>query len=488
VAQQGSLRVRKNIKTLNAQEIASLERGVSVMKQRPKESPLSWAFQANMHGFVASQEPVVYYGWGGCQHGNWWFLPWHRAYLYFFERILREASGDPSLNLPYWDWTKPDQLELPEPFLNPNSPLYDASRASDAIDESAVRWQDALAEVIFASPDPQQGFGGQAESLPGPYRPHGGLESLAHDNVHDEVGGNMGDPETAARDPIFWLHHANIDRLWGQWLRLQEGRYNPDDPTWLNTQFYFYTITGQLVQIALSQFLDSTSSQMLLFPYRYDIDPAVTAGALAQAAPAFSPRARMAAPPPGQRKSEVLAAQTPTRTELGSEPLSVSLSLGPEPRKRMEQAAAAAQASRTAAPGAAPPAAAGPSIHIAIDDIQFEGPPGRFYEIYLNLPDPSLATGSKSPYFAGTLSFFGLHGGHGAAHQMQPQTGATEIIDVTKAVARLKALGKLEGDLKVTLIQKGGRRKPRAAGPAARVAAAPPKVTIGAIRLMKVGE
>ena len=71
---------------------------------------------------------------------------------------------------------------------------------------------------------------------------------------------------------------------------------------------------------------------------------------------------------------------------------------------------------------------------------------------------------------------------------MQPQQGATQVIDVTKAVTRLKALGKLQGDMKVTLIERGGRRRPRAVGAAPRVAAAPPKVTIGAIRLMKIGE
>ena len=62
----------------------------------------------------------------------------------------------------------------------------------------------ALYTVLFASPDPQQGFGGQAEPRPGSYDQHGGLESMAHDLVHDQVGGNMGLPSTAARDPLFF--------------------------------------------------------------------------------------------------------------------------------------------------------------------------------------------------------------------------------------------------------------------------------------------
>ena len=37
-------------------------------------------------------------------HGSWWFLAWHRAYLYFHERILGALIGDPTFALPYWDW------------------------------------------------------------------------------------------------------------------------------------------------------------------------------------------------------------------------------------------------------------------------------------------------------------------------------------------------------------------------------------------------
>jgi Common central domain of tyrosinase/Protein of unknown function (DUF_B2219) len=494
VARQALLRVRKNVTLLTAQDIASLERGVAIMKQRPKEWPTSWAFQANMHGIVPNEERVIYQGWGSCQHGNWWFLPWHRAYLYYFEQILREASGDPNLSLPYWDWTKADQRSLPKPFLNPNSPLFEANRApamneGAPLEESAVRWEEALAEILFSSPDPQQGFGGQEEPRPGAYQPHGGLESLAHDNVHDEIGGFMGSPATAARDPIFWLHHANIDRLWNQWLREKEGRYNPVDPVWLQSPFYFYGRAGQWVQIALGQFLDTTSPQNLISPYRYDTDEVGAIGALAQAAPGAAPKAGTAAASPvRERKFQTLASQAPARTELGSEPLSVSFSLGAEQQKQLDKVSAA-PLPRAGAPGAGAPPIEEPAVRLAIDDIRFDGSPGRFYEVYLNLPDPSLATGSKSMYFAGTLSFFGLHGGHDNAQQMQPQMGATQVIDVTKAVKRLKAQGKLQGELKVTLIEKSAKVQPKPG-----VVGAPPKatalprVTFGTLHLLKTSD
>ena len=78
---------------------------------------------------------------------------------------------------------------------------------------------------------------------------NGGLESLPHNVIHSVIGGvapggNPNDwrdlglmslPITAALDPIFWLHHSNIDRLWNVWLRdAQEPHVNPDQATWLD--------------------------------------------------------------------------------------------------------------------------------------------------------------------------------------------------------------------------------------------------------------
>ena len=44
----------------------------------------------------------------------------------------------------------------------------------------------------------------------------------------------MSDPDAAALDPIFWLHHANIDRLWEVWRENPVTNINPTDPNWLN--------------------------------------------------------------------------------------------------------------------------------------------------------------------------------------------------------------------------------------------------------------
>jgi hypothetical protein len=71
--------------------------------------------------------------------------------------------------------------------------------------------------------------------------------------VHGLVGGGFGwmsDANMAARDPIFWLHHANSDRLWKRWLDQGGGRSDPlDDDVWMDTPFHFFDATGQQVTI-----------------------------------------------------------------------------------------------------------------------------------------------------------------------------------------------------------------------------------------------
>ena len=58
--------------------------------------------------------------WGTCQHSSGSrqadFWGWHRIYLYYFEKVLRWAPGDDTLNLPYWDYTDGKHLPLPRSF------------------------------------------------------------------------------------------------------------------------------------------------------------------------------------------------------------------------------------------------------------------------------------------------------------------------------------------------------------------------------------
>jgi tyrosinase len=194
-------------------------RVVAAMKALPETDPRSWSRQAQIHQS---------YG----RHASWLFLPWHRAYLSFFEQIGRELSGEETFAVPYWDWTA--QPTVPAAFLDPASPLFAPGRAvapgSAAAPEfvGPDRVAALLAERNFLV------FGGQATARDDP-RPdgpgYGLLEQGPHNYVHGFVGGSMsgfGSP----LDPIFWAHHSFLDRLWQRWRGAL-----PDAANWSQTRF-----------------------------------------------------------------------------------------------------------------------------------------------------------------------------------------------------------------------------------------------------------
>lgn len=97
-----ALRIRQDIAKLTDTQLSSLRRGIAVMRSRPLSDPTSWSYWANIHALPgAVTDPL----WFQCRHGDLHFFTWHRAYLYYFEQVLRKASGDPALTLPYWNWS-----------------------------------------------------------------------------------------------------------------------------------------------------------------------------------------------------------------------------------------------------------------------------------------------------------------------------------------------------------------------------------------------
>jgi hypothetical protein len=135
--------------------LVSYRKAIKAMQQLSKDdptNPLGWRFQANMHG-VKMDAGMMNEAWHWCMHGNWWFLPWHRGYLYFFEKIVRKLSGCDSFRLPYWPWEKDGQNALPAPFRDPkyqgkDNPLFNKNRVAAANNGDPLR------------PNPQGGSSG----------------------------------------------------------------------------------------------------------------------------------------------------------------------------------------------------------------------------------------------------------------------------------------------------------------------------------------
>jgi hypothetical protein len=257
-------------------------------RSRPSTDPTSWIYQANMHSTVDSPALTA---WNGCQHGSFYFFSWHRMYLYYFERILRKASGDPNLALPYWNYTDdlnlsdPDRRQLPLAFRQPavsSNPLFVSQRnpamnnGTGFLPPGDVDYSHAFACTNFEAPGGSMcsssfGFGGGKIPQPAHFSGnYGALEQTPHNVVHVDVGGWMADPDFAARDPIFFLHHANVDRLWNHWLARGGGRQDPtSDQVWMNTMFTFFDENGQQVQLSGKNILDTVSQ----LNYCYDDEP-----------------------------------------------------------------------------------------------------------------------------------------------------------------------------------------------------------------------
>ncbi|KAL9234088.1 hypothetical protein vseg_008997 [Gypsophila vaccaria] len=94
----------------------------------------------------------------------------------------------------------------------------------------------------------------------------GSLESVPHNTVHNWVGDpnqpngeDMGIFYTAARDPIFYAHHGNVDRMWVLWKNLGANRKNFTDPNWLNASFIFYDENAQAVRVSIKDCLENES-------------------------------------------------------------------------------------------------------------------------------------------------------------------------------------------------------------------------------------
>ncbi len=210
--------------------IDAYENAVAAMQAKAPADPTSWTYQAAIHGTKTSPSLPQ---WNQCEHHSWHFVSWHRMYLYFFEKIVRAqviADGGPAdWALPYWNYGGgASQNQIPFAFRSPiklngaANALYVGKRnpsvnSGGGLPSLITTPTFALSRPLFTG---KTEFGGGIPSMHLPFVDQTGrLEQTPHNDVHNTIGGLMGAPETAAMDPIFWLHHANIDRIWWLWQK-----------------------------------------------------------------------------------------------------------------------------------------------------------------------------------------------------------------------------------------------------------------------------
>ncbi len=265
---------RKNAGSLNAQStiIKSFRKGIELMQALPNNDYRKWDKFIKIHGTSsASYDPI--YNTGPNAHGTQFFLAWHRMYIYFFERIIIKLSQDPGFRLPYWDPVTyrylPNYITAEtysDDGVTKTNPLKNSSRAKEFFNKDQHKFFMKSVNQALAQENSYCSFLEQ-------------LETQVHGQMHGVIGGSsgeLGNLKISPQDPLFFMLHANIDRLWERWIS-RDNKY-PQTNEFLNQYFYFIDENGNTVKMKGRQVL-STANQL---GYKYSSPGTVTAGSRSQ--------------------------------------------------------------------------------------------------------------------------------------------------------------------------------------------------------------
>jgi tyrosinase len=219
---------------------------VAAFKQEPSSSPYNWTNLAKIHN-------------GYCAHLNWFFLPWHRPYIGYLEFIIQRYMGVPNFALPYWNWTNNPQI----PAIFFTGSLNDTSRAVGPTSKLSSSWVGPTAMSNVMGTSSFTTFASNSATTQSSSAGAGTLEATPHNNVHGWCGGDM-NTYMSPLDPLFYVHHANIDRLWVVW---NQKYANTTNTAWLNYQLQYggtgvgsWTVQQTLSTVAMGYVYDKQTT------------------------------------------------------------------------------------------------------------------------------------------------------------------------------------------------------------------------------------
>jgi tyrosinase len=397
-----------------------------------------------------------------CPHGNWWFFVWHRGYLGWLEQTLRAASGNPDFAIPYWDWTESPRIPAAmfDDVLNPSNPPFSPfikdfqtfynsmnpaltaywkgftpaqlqqlntrmmptlqslwtqvkgdptngamfattpharyiTAASPDLDENTKKMVAPAMVLSGLAPTAFSNFNSIQTSShntqPSGPSVFGIIEGNPHNKVHNNIGGvgyltnpldfgYMAD-NLSPVDPIFFLHHSNMDRLWDVWTRKQQKLGLPILPTGsslatFEREPFLFFINGQGKPVSRGKAGDYVNTGAFDYDYEPGFGEEIVGKPILIASAAAKERFSGKITGGVGAVSVPAAALQQNATDLNSEPLVVQVTV-PHP----VNASAA-----------------------------------REFDVLINAPAGTTEVTPDSPYYAGTIAFFGfMHGMTGDA-------------------------------------------------------------------------
>ena len=440
------VRVRRDVTRLPPDDPFFVKYALAINRMRDLQvnDSRSWRNQAIIHA-------------DHCSHSTNDFFQWHRFYLAYFERICGELIGDSSFALPYWNWSN-NEGRLPAPFFENNSLNVEfLNDPSDYTSPQSARtpWgqistvaTNALSPTVGLQSNPlfSSIFTAQAISdiqhLTTFADFSGALEGSPHNVAHGLVGqpnGHMG-YGLSPLDPVFWLHHCNVDRIWAEWQAA--GNYTPPTPDEYDEQFV--DEAGNSVRVSA----DDSHDHMGL-GYTYDTLTSLFTGvrgtddeignllALEEALENLGDQTAILENNPvslgiedNTRNTAVgvttdFVIQAPTiEQELFRQRLFRATEVLTRPRNAIESR----------------------RVLAILRGVSFEGAdnPGIVGNLFVDCPYLSPLTESTDPHYAGGVAFFGP--------SMTGMGGARFVVDVTSALHHLAQQGRLRDEVRLQLI------------------------------------
>ena len=294
---EGTRFVRKNANSVEAQsDMEAMNKALTIMREKGCVDPTSWYYQGAVHWIPDSigENPLcesyktvadLEDAWDNCTHSpsgreKIHFLVWHRLYIWHFEKIVRKLSGKKDFALPYWGYTNnnPSDKVMPVMLRDSRSSLYESCRFDSinngypisgeierALDMTKLMtYTDYKSFCLTINAAPH----GAMHDYIGSGNDTTGLLQFNNPITHSTTNtGLMGWVPTAGFDPVFWLHHSNIDRVWQQWTNSENGKMiTLEELKSVEWPYVFFDENGKKVEYTMEEVIK------IIYDMDYDFD------------------------------------------------------------------------------------------------------------------------------------------------------------------------------------------------------------------------